>query len=767
MHICGREFSDATLEWIREQIRQEPTISRRSLSRRMCTLLNWRSPNGRLQEVSCRKALVELHRRGYIKLADTSMEWAFQRRGQGRERQLSPPLNEVECRLEDLGRVEVRLITSRYSQASHVWNALLEHHYLGPGPLCGAQLRYLIWCERYGYLGGLAFSAPAWQVRARDQYIGWNKSAQRHNLHRLVNNSRFLILPTVRVPNLATHVLSACSKRLAEDWERRYSYQPVLLETFVEHERFSGTCYRAANWPHVGMTVGRGRQNKARPCKDIYVYGLCPNWQIILCTDPDGKISVVTPEPVREPADWTEEEFSMSDLGDERLVARLVHVTAGLYGKPGASISHAMTSPAAAKAAYRFFDNPKIDLDSILQSHYEASGIRMGEHATVLAVQDTTSLNYTAHPATQGMGPINTKKDAGVGLLLHSTMAFTPEGTPLGLLDVQCWARDPEQAGQSEKRHGISIEAKESFKWLKSYEHLCELQKRRPKTRLISISDRESDIYDLFVEVRKEPGRPDVVVRADSSRKRKVDEDNLWDRLAREPLAGMLEVNVPQREKRPPRKAKMEIRWSQVELTPPQRKLDLPSVRVFAVYLRERQTPAEATPLEWMLTTSVTIADFEGAVQVVQWYIRRWGIEVFHRVLKSGCRIEDRRLGTAQRIENCLAVDLVVAWRIHHLTFLGRETPDLPCTVFFEDMQWKALVAFVNKNPIPPSTPPTLREATRLVARLGGFLGRKSDGQPGTQTVWRGLQRLDDITESYKAFGPPALSHHYPGRHPP
>jgi hypothetical protein len=669
--------------------------------------------------------------------------------------------------MEELGDVEVQLVTNRYREESHVWNALMNHHYLGPGPLCGSQLRYLIWCERFGYLGGLAFSAPAWQVRARDEYIGWNESAHRKNLQRVVNNSRFLILPTVRVPNLASHVLSLCSKRLVEDWEERYSYQPVLLETFVEHDRFLGTCYRAANWQHIGITVGRGRQNEPRPPKDIYVYGLRSNWQNILCTDADGKIAVVTSEPALEPMDWAQEEFARSDLGDERLMARLVQVVSGLYGKPGASIPSAMPSLADTKAAYRFFDNPKVDMDSILQSHYESSLIRMSDHTTILAVQDTTSLNYTPHPTTQGLGPINTKKDSGVGLILHSTMAFTPDGTPLGLLDVQCWARDPENAGMSKNRHEMSIEEKESFKWLKSYHHLCEIQKRTKKTKLISISDRESDIYELFVEVRKEPDRPDVVVRAASSRNRMVDEENLWDRLARVPIGGMLEVIVPQREDRPPRKANVEIRFSQVELHPPKRKLELPPVTVFAVYLREAEIPEGATPLQWMLITSVTITDFESAVQVVQWYIRRWGIEVFHRVLKSGCRIEDRRLGTAQRIENCLAVDLVVAWRVHHLTFLGRETPDLPCTLFFEDLHWKALVAFIHKNPIPPSTPPTLREATRLVARLGGFLGRKSDGDPGTQTMWRGLQRLDDITESYKAFGPPALEHPPTGRHPP
>jgi hypothetical protein len=151
-----------------------------------------------------------------------------------------------------------------------------------------------------------------------------------------------------------------------------------------------------------------------------------------------------------------------------------------------------------------------------------------------------------------------------------------------------------------------------------------------------------------------------------------------------------------------------------------------------------------------MLLTTLTVRTFEDATRCLAWYARRWGIEVYHRTLKSGCRIEQRQLGSAERLEACLAIDLVVAWRIFHLTKLGRETPDVPCTVFFEDAEWKALVAYVTHDPLPPAHPPTLREATRMVASLGGFLGRTGDGEPGTQSLWLGLQRLDDIAALWK-----------------
>ena len=136
-------------------------------------------------------------------------------------------------------------------------------------------------------------------------------------------------------------------------------------------------------------------------------------------------------------------------------------------------------------------------------------------------------------------------------------------------------------------------------------------------------------------------------------------------------------------------------------------------------------------------------------MEKLRWYTRRWGIEIFHRVLKSGCKVETRLLGDAHRLEACLGIDLVVAWRICYLTQLGRETPSVPASVYFEEHEWQALVAFVTRQPEPPKAPPTLREAVRMVAMLGGFQGRKGDGEPGTQTLWRGLQRLDDIVEAY------------------
>ena len=388
-------------------------------------------------------------------------------------------------------------------------------------------------------------------------------------------------------------------------------------------------------------------------------------------------------------------------------------------------------------------------MPAILQTHHRATAQRAAQEQLVLAVQDTTTLNYSGHPATEMLGLIGTKPDGPIGLLVHSTLAFNEAGTPLGLLDVQCWVRDPDEFGKKHSREELPFEAKESVRWLRSLEAVARMQEHCPNTRLVGVGDRESDIYELFVWATEKSGRPALLVRADQERLLADGQEHLGAHLQGMPLGGPLEVKVPRREKRPARVAQLEVRFAKVELKPPERKAHLPKVSLWAVLAREVAPPEGIEPIDWMLLSSLPVENFEAALEKIRWYTGRWGIEVFHRVLKSGCQIENRQLTGADRLEACLAIDMVVAWRIFHLTKLGRETPDVPCTVFFEEYEWQALMTYVSQSPERPTQPPTLGEAVRMVAGLGGFLGRKSDGGPGTQTVWIGLQRLDDLAAMY------------------
>jgi len=699
--------------------------------------------------------LLALNRHGQVKLPEPERVPGFE--AGASEQKERPVVPEVRCSLSELGKVEVIPVSSRYSKASGIWNALMEgYHYLGRGPLCGAQIRYLVRSPVYGWLGGLSFSSATWRLKSRDQWIGWSEGARRANLERVVCNSRFLILPTVEVANLASHVLSLNVSRLSEDWLERYGYEPVVCETFVDSHRYRGTCYRAANWVHVGQTAGRrdGYENGkvSTGKKEIYAYPLRRDWKESLCREPEQPITIRL--PIEEATDWAEEEFGSVEMYDERLSVRLCTLARDFFAQPGVLVPQACSgSEAKTKAAYRFFDNNRVDMKTLLKGHVEATARRVREHEVVLAVQDTTTLNYTAHPSTEGLGPINTKKDAGMGLILHDTMAFSEQGTPLGLLDVQCWARDEEDAGKSAKRYGLPIEEKESIKWLTSYRAVNEVQRLCPETMLVSVGDREADIHELFHEAEQTQSGPKLLIRAERSRKRKLEspeQSYLWEKMATEPVAGYSEVHIPRRGSRAARTARLEIRYAQVSLRPPKR-TKLPPVKMWAVHALEvDHDPLVKEPLEWMLLTTVGVSSFEQATERLRWYTLRWGIEVYHRTIKSGCRIKDRQLNNADRLESCLAIDLVVAWRIYCLAKQGRETPNIPCDVFLSESEWTVLCAVIRREE-PPEKPPPLREAVRMVASLGGFLGRKGDGEPGTTTLWRGLQRLEGMVIGYQA----------------
>jgi len=657
---------------------------------------------------------------------------------------------EVQCTLKALGEIKVFAISSRYSKSSRIWNELMNRfHYLGKGPLCGAQIRYLVKSSRHGWIGALAFSAAQWRLKERDQYIGWTEAARRANLNRVVCNSRFLILPSVRVPHLASHVLSLCTSRLGKDWMERYSYAPLLTETFVDPRRFAGTCYRAANWIHVGQTAARSTAYSNGKLsvgpKDIYVYPIDGKWKQVLCTEPNVPLgSTAAPEA---PADWTEEEFGRVQFFDERLKQRLFMLAADFFAQPGELIPQASNGSAAKiKAAYRFFENSNVDMQTLLRPHIESTIDRFSSHPVILAVQDSTTLTYTAHPP-EGAGPINTSQNSAVGLMVHDTVAFTPDGTPLGVLNVQCWGRDPAQAGKKYRRRQLPIEEKESNKWLASYRSVAEVQKLCQDTTIISIGDREADVYELFHEATQDSQGPKLLVRAERTRNRKVEQEGLWPRMNAEPVAGLLDVAVARRGSRPARIAKLQVRFASVELRPPN-KSTLPPLSVWVVYAREVGCrPDVKEPIDWMILTTVRTASFEDACQRLNWYSRRWGIEVYHRILKSGCRIEDRRLRDTDNLEPCLAIDFVVAWRVYWMTMLGREKPDTPCDQILSEEEWHVLSAWATGK--ISATVPNSQQAMRWIGKMGGWQSRGKQDNPGTTCMWRGLARLPTMAQGY------------------
>jgi hypothetical protein len=427
-----------------------------------------------------------------------------------------------------------------------------------------------------------------------------------------------------------------------------------------------------------------------------------------------------------------------------------VQLATVLGAQPSASLPDACDDPATLKAVYRFFTNPYVRAEAILTSHVQSTMQRMQSVPLVLAVQDTTYLDWTDHPATTGLGPLAAKTHQG--LLAHTTLALTPEHVPLGLLAQQVWARDTVVRDGDHKTR--PIDEKESQKWLTSLDAAIAARAACPTTHIVSVGDREADVYDLFLVDR--PVGVDLLVRAAQDRRVDQPEHYLWAAMATAAVAATVTVPMGKRANQPARDAILTVRWQSITLRPPtgRAKERLPKVAVWVVWAIETAPPPGVKAVEWLLLTTVPIRTNADALERLDWYAARWGIEVWHKVLKSGCRIEDRQLETAARLTRCLALYSVIAWRILHATMLSRSAPTLPCTVLLDDDEWQALYCRIHRVAVAPPKPPTLRQAVRWIAQLGGFLGRKRDGEPGVTVLWKGLQHLVDITAMYRIMRP-------------
>lgn len=474
---------------------------------------------------------------------------------------------------------------------------------------------------------------------------------------------------------------------------------------------------------------------------------------------PSRRSTIASSLPPLALPEWISREFARADLGDQRLSHRYGQLLADFFRQPQASIPQATGLWSQTQAAYRFFDNDKLSMHNLLASHQQATVERMRAQPVVLAVQDTSFLNFTTHPDTDGLGPIGSHPDGSIGLLLHSTLAITPQGEPLGLLAAQCWARDPKQFGKKRLRHRRPLDEKESRKWLDSLRVAQSLCAAWPQTQVVHLSDCESDIYELFALAGSCPNGPAVLVRARHNRllaapRTTAAPKPLFPLLHRQPRAGELIVKVPRRPGQKERLATLAIRFTKVTLRAPSGKGGLGAISLWAVEACEGHAPRGVQPICWRLLTTLRVESFEQAVEKVHWYAMRWRIEEFHRVLKSGCRAEDRQLQTVDRLQRALALDLVVAWRILLLTKQGRgaDTAEQPSTTVVSEEEWQVLYRYFRRAACRAGVVPTVREVVVWIGRLGGFLARKRDGHPGPMVLWRGLHRLHDMMIGVELF---------------
>jgi hypothetical protein len=471
-------------------------------------------------------------------------------------------------------------------------------------------------------------------------------------------------------------------------------------------------------------------------------------------------------------------ELAAIDLGDVRLNRRAGQVLARLLESPLASPTAAMHGWAEMVGAYRLLDHPECTLEAILQAHRQPVLERVRTQSRVLLIQDTTELDYSSKTKQAGRGPLGEADRQGY--FLHTQWAVSEHRLPLGSWGWQIHARDPE-VGIASERKKKPIEEKESYRWLEGYRAACDLAEQAPGVEVISCADREADVYEVFVEwqQRRQNSLPvaewlircnqnRAILQSDAepmTRSALGQAESLIEEVRQTPAIGGLCFEIGTKEQlkklkgnrrrsvREGRRVRQEIRAQRVSLRPPDRPdHKLPSVSIWVVMATEVDPPPGQDPINWTLLTSKPVEDLDQALEVIQWYQVRWEIEVFHRVLKSGCKVEELQFKKDIRIKPIIALYAIVAWRILYLTKLGRECPELPCDVVFAEEEWKS-ICLIRRGPQGLLKKPSLQEMILLIASFGGHIGRRGDGPPGPEAMWRGMQCLRCFALAWRSFG--------------
>lgn len=744
---CGRWIALAVLERMSRRSQGPAAPSRVQVVGEFCRAVGWHDAKGRWSISSASVALERLEKRGLVKLPPRVVRHrGTVRRGLTDDGLPVPPVPILPQAGGRIDGLRLRLVQNDKDPAHALWNRLIvREHPLGRRPLVGAQLRYVVECDA-GVIGAFGIGPSACHLDCRDQWVGWSLAARERNRGLAIGLARFLIRPSLRAPNLASQCYRQLLHRVAEDWWQRYGVRPVLIETYVDRVRHHGRSLAAANWRRLGQSQGWGREDRKRQGKpapkDVWVYELHTHARAQLQSVPEERLA---PRSVFAPTlkeDWAQEEMAGVDLGDERLNARAARMLGHRGARPTLSFNRSFGALKEAKGAYQLVENSRaeVSLQSLIAPHQLQTARRMAAERVVLLAQDTTALSYNTRAGTTGLGPIG--KDFTRGLFLHSLQAFRLDGIPLGTAWVETWARP--LTSDTAQRNEQSVDEKESGRWIRAFQAAGQRARQMPSTQVVVCGDRESDIYELFDQMPSAPKNLHLLVRAQHDRNLEGG-GSLRELLAQAALGGRMEVPVPRREGRPARTAILELRWKEVEFKAPvvARKKSWPPLKLYALWAHEVGTPEGQEPMDWTLLTSWPITSLKVARRIVKWYALRWGIECWHKVLKSVCRVESRQLKSLQALERALAFDMIVASRALLLNRLGKDHPELPAELFYSPEELEVLdVKKKDSGKFLTATKLTLFQANILVAMLAGFWARPSDGHPGAQILAEGLREL-------------------------
>jgi hypothetical protein len=446
---------------------------------------------------------------------------------------------------------------------------------------------------------------------------------------------------------------------------------------------------------------------------------------------------------------WVADELKNMDCSDKRLTKRLGLIIERLAAQPESSIPKACNSKSESKGIYRFLSNENIEADTIRDGFRKTTIERINEHPVVLFLSDATHFIYSSREKLNGIGVLRNFKSRGLNL--HTTFVSTPDELPLGVVHQVCWGRKAEDYGKRDQRKKLPIEEKESYLWIQSLR--AAQSALGDNTHGTFIGDRGADIFELFAEKRK--SNMDLLIRSAHDRKTADNTSEIFKELSLKTSPGTMTISIERSGKKKARTAVLEVRFQSVIIIPPanKKKSNLQPININIVSAVEVADGKKVdNGIYWKLLTTLPINCLEDAIHAVVTYSKRWLIERYHYALKQGCSIEKLQLEEADRINKAIAIYTIVAWRIMFLTYLARVQPDAPCTAALTENEWKALHCNIQQTTEPPKDPPTIYKAVLMIAKMGGFLARKSDGLPGLKVIWRGLQCLDSIVRMYCIF---------------
>ena len=746
MQIGMRQITAETVEWFRGAC-NGGELSRTALAHELCLKENWFGGVGKPCLASGRKLLPRLAAELGVRLPDAeAMEFAPHARPASDFADSS-----VSGSVRDLGALSLERVAA--TEERRRWEAMIEtHHPEGWRRPPGGQVRYWVRSERHGLLGGIGFTAAGIQLGPRDAVIGWSGDARVVNIGKVVCNHRFLLLPGVRVKGLASRVLRLATGRIGEDWAAAYGERPVLVQSFTGPGQ-SGLSYRAAGWKCCPKRTS-GRRSGVR--RAVWLKPLVEGWQRVLCEEPKRVLG--WSGSIYSSGGWAAREYGRSTHPDGRVRRRIAQMGAAWVHRLGEHLPSIFPGRAEQTAAYRLLSNDAVTMDHILDSHFEQTVERCRAERLVLAVQDTTTLNYDGLSSTSGLDELGGGGKGSAGILAHFGVAVNAVGRPLGMYTVDTDFRQAED--------------KDSVRWVDGLERAQELARACPDSRVVTVCDREGDIWELIS--RAEQTGAALLVRANRGAQRRValasgEDADLWDHvLETEPVGGRT-IEVPAcggPNRRRGRTAKLTLRCTAVDLLPPKDREREPPVRMIAVSALEEdppRRPARSTskkrkqnqPLHWMLLSTEGQDDLDTARTVLRWYELRWRIERFFHALKVGTRIEDRRLDEADDLRKCLAFDAITAFRVWDLSILARERPNDPANRHVTEDDIEALRALASHYGFKvPRGPPemTIAGFVVLTGGLAGFHPSKRQPLPGTQKLWEGVKFLSHAVIAIQAM---------------